>query len=320
MVVKLAKIEHRVVQNRVQRLAGGFDGRVVAAFERRQQGARGSVYGRKNRQAKRADQQTEGIEPSDRRRSEAGGNQPSEQDGILSRLPALIPVCLDALLAALGLGGHVADEVLQRAHGADPAAEKAPQKERGNQDEQAPQQAAVESVAGQRVHQGHQRIPFKVKANGRAQLNLGRAADEEIQRGKEQQRKEQQQKEHLRDPATHRQPGTSHDNLPNDARACKPYRGNDCRSTRRQTVTCITGSDLRVCRLCLEAVRQLTSVEEIGGAVGRGFIPGNTTALSHWGFNLRVWQVAKQVSYPSPVVTGHRIRGTDLPFLGSTDG
>ena len=59
--------------------------------------------------------------------------------------------------------------MLQRAHGADPAAEEAAQKQRGQQDEQAPEQAAVERVAGQGVGHGDQRIPLEEQPHRRAQ-------------------------------------------------------------------------------------------------------------------------------------------------------
>ncbi len=123
-----------------------------------------------------ADQQAEGIEPADGRRAESRSHQPGNQHHIFPRLPALVSIGLDALLAAFGLRGQVADEVLQRAHGADPAAEKAAQKERGQQDDQAPDQPAIERVAGQRVDKGHQRVPLEKQPHRRAQMNIAGSA------------------------------------------------------------------------------------------------------------------------------------------------
>src|ERR1035438_9795491 len=62
---------------------------------------------------------------------------------------------------------------------------------------------------------------------------------------------------------------------------------NDWRSGKRQTVIRITGLAVWSPWLCQGAVRQMTSVRVIGGTVGRGFIPGITTALSDRGFNPR---------------------------------
>ena len=145
-------------------------------LERRKHRARGKVESRQQRQAEGTDQQAEGIEPADGRRTENRGHQPGDQHHIFARLPALISIGINALLAALGLRRQTANEVLQRAHGADPAAEKPPQKERRQQDNQAPDQAAIEGVAGQRIDQGHQRVPLEKQPHRRAQMNLAASA------------------------------------------------------------------------------------------------------------------------------------------------
>ena len=164
-------LQHRV--NRLRRVA--LDRAHMALLERRQHRARGEVECRQNRQTDRPHQQAEGIEPANHHRSERRGHQAGDQHHIFDRLPALVAIRLDALLAALRLGRHVAHEVLQRAHGANPAAEEAAQKQRGQQNDQAPQQPAIESVAGQRVGQGNQRIPLEEQAHRRAQMDVARA-------------------------------------------------------------------------------------------------------------------------------------------------
>ena len=47
--------------------------------------------------------QAEGIEPTDRHRTEACGNKTRDQDHVLNCLPALVPVRLNSLLAPLRL-------------------------------------------------------------------------------------------------------------------------------------------------------------------------------------------------------------------------
>ena len=89
------------------------------------------VERRQKRKSNGTDQQAERIKPTDHHRAEERGHQPRDQHHILDRLPALIAIRLDALLAAFRLRWHVADKMLQRAHGADPAAEESPQKQRG---------------------------------------------------------------------------------------------------------------------------------------------------------------------------------------------
>ena len=215
--VRLAEIEHRELQNRMEDFAGRLDGRDVTVLQRRQHGAHGKVEGGQHRQSEGPDQQAEGIEPADGRRAEDRGHQPGDQHDVFARLPALVSVGLDALLAALGLRGQVADEVLQRAHGADPAAKKAAQKERGQQDDQAPEQPAIERVAGQRIDKGHQRVPLEKQPHRRAQMNVAGGAGRGAQRREDQQRKKQEQKEDLRDSAPQRQPGPGHNSPPHAA-------------------------------------------------------------------------------------------------------
>ena len=132
--------------------------------------------------------------------------------------------------------------MLQRAHGADPAAEEAAQKERRQQDNQAPEQAAIEGVTGQRIDQRDQRIPLEEEAHRGEQVNIARSAGNRAQRGKDQQRKKQEQKEYLRDPAPQRQSGTGHEYPPCAARGRSPYMNNDSRSDGHRTVICITVS------------------------------------------------------------------------------
>ena len=202
------------MQNGVQGLAGGFDGRDVAAFKRRKQGASGGVEGGQNRESEGADQETEWIEPAESRRAEECGDQAGDQHHIFAGLPALVAIGLQTPLATLGLRRHIADKVLQRAHGTDPAAKKAAQKERGHEDDQAPDESAIERMTGQCVEQGHQRVPFEKEPHRRAEMNFGCAGGKDAHRSEEQQREKEQQKKDLRDPAQQRQSGLGHDSSP----------------------------------------------------------------------------------------------------------
>jgi hypothetical protein len=100
---------------------------------------------------------------------------------------------------------------LQRAQRANPAAEESSQKERGHKDQQAPDKAPIERVTGQRIRQGHQRIPLEEEAHRRAQLDFRRAMEEQAHRGEQQQHQKKQQKEDLRNPAPSRQSGSIHE-------------------------------------------------------------------------------------------------------------
>src|SRR5208283_2684306 len=123
-------------------------------------------------------------------------------------------VGIDALLAALGLGWQAADEVLQRAHGADPAAEEAAQEERRHKDNQAPQQTAIESVAAERVDKGRQRVPLEEQAHRGEEANLLGSAGIEAQSGEVQQPQKEEQKEDFRNSTQQRQPGMGHNTPP----------------------------------------------------------------------------------------------------------
>ena len=178
----------------MQRSANGLNDGDVAMFHWLQRGSYRGVEGRQQRQAERADKEAKGVEPADGGGTEAGSDQPSDQDNIFSCLPALIAIRLYTLFAALGLGGHVTDKVLQRTHGTNPPAEEAAKKQRWQKNDQAPQQAAIKSVAGKRIDKGHQRVPLEEEADRGAQFDFGRAAGKDAQRGEEQQAKKEKQK------------------------------------------------------------------------------------------------------------------------------
>ena len=63
-------------------------------------------------------------------------------------------------------GFPASGEVQQRTKRADPATEEAPEKQCGDEDRQAPQEAVVECPGGQSVAYGHQRIGFEKQAGG----------------------------------------------------------------------------------------------------------------------------------------------------------
>ena len=198
----------------MQRSAGRFDRRDVAVFERGEDRARGGVDRRQNRKPERPHQQAEGIKPADGRRAEECGYQSGDQHNVFARLPSLVAIRLNALLAALGLRGHIAHEVLQRAHGADPAAEEAPQKECRHEYDEAPDQPAIQRMASQRVDQSHQRVPLEEEPHRRAQMNLSSGAGKEAPRSEEQQPEKEQQENNLRNPAQHRQSGPVQESPP----------------------------------------------------------------------------------------------------------
>ena len=199
--VRLAEVEHEKQENRMEDFAGSLDGGDVAVLEGRENRTHGEVEGGQKREAERTDQQAERVKPADGRGTEAGGDESCDEDDVFAGLPAFVAVGIDALLAAFGLGGQIADEVLQRAHGADPAAEEAAQKESGQQNDQAPQQAAIEGVTGEGVGDGDQRVELEKQTHRGKQVNVARGAGDGAQRGENQQRKKQQQKEDLRDSA-----------------------------------------------------------------------------------------------------------------------
>ncbi len=188
--------------------------RHVAVFERRKIAAHRKVERRQNCEADRAHQKAEWIEPANCHRAKGRSHQAGDEDDVLCCLPALVAVRFDALLAALGFRRHVAHEMLQRAHRADPAAEETSQKKRGQQNDEAPQQPAIERVRSQRIGDRDQRIPLKEQAHRSMQMNVSGCAGRGTQRGEDQQRDEEEQKENLRDPAPQRQSGTSQESPP----------------------------------------------------------------------------------------------------------
>ena len=89
---------------------------------------------------------------------------------------------------------------------ADPPAERAADKESGNDDRQAPQQSAVEGAAGQRAGQSRERVDFQEQPDGIGYPDIGgRASREPRHFGHRQQKDEEGQKNDLADAADTRE-------------------------------------------------------------------------------------------------------------------
>jgi hypothetical protein len=240
--VGLAQVEDRGLKRRVESFASGLDGRDFAVLKRRKDSLDSEVECRQKRKSKGADKQAEGIEPANRRRAKAGSDETGNENDIFDGLPSFVTIGIDALLAPLGLGRQAADEVLKRAQGADPTAEKAPEKERRDQDYEAQKQAPVQCVTGEGVGESDERIEFEKQADWSAKMYVSSCARRGAQRSEDQQRKEQEQKENLRGPAQKRQLGMHQETPQHIARRRKPSMINDSLSRQRRAVTSITDS------------------------------------------------------------------------------
>jgi hypothetical protein len=100
--------------------------------------------------------------------------------------------------------------VLQRAHRANPPAEKASEQERWQQDDETEDQASIECMRRECVGDGDQRVKDEEHTHRPAHVDVRGARRAWAHRGEKQKRKEQQQKKDLRDPAKLRQSGICH--------------------------------------------------------------------------------------------------------------
>ena len=182
----LTEIEHRHVEDGVEYFSCAFDPGDVALLEGKENGADGGIEGGEQREAKGAYEQAEGIEPTESSGAEAGGDKTGEKYNVLARLPALVAIGVNALFAALGFRRHVADEMLQRPHGADPSAEKAAKKERGNEDDEREEEAAIEGMASEGVDEGNERIELEEQPHRGVKMDVACRARYEAQRSEDQ--------------------------------------------------------------------------------------------------------------------------------------
>ncbi len=118
----------------------------------------GIIESRKNGQTEGAHQQAEWIEPADDAPAEKCGHQHDHQDVVLGGLPRLVAVRLNQILAALGVPLQVAEEVIERAHRTDPAAEEAAEEHSRDKNDEAEKQSLVKGAGGECVGNRDQRI------------------------------------------------------------------------------------------------------------------------------------------------------------------
>jgi hypothetical protein len=184
--VSLAKVEDGEIENGVEDFASAFDPGDVALLEGKKNGTNGGVECGEQREAKGAHEQAEGIEPTESSGAEAGGDKTGEKYNVLAGLPAFVAIGVDALLATLGFRRHVADEMLQRPHGADPSAEKAAKKERGNENDEREEEAAIEGMASEGVDEGNERIELEEQPHRGVKMDVACRARYEAQRSEDQ--------------------------------------------------------------------------------------------------------------------------------------
>src|SRR5271169_895038 len=99
--MRLLKAEDRKIHTRADNSDDDAHERETAGSARVQNGIGEVIQPGKNRQAKRAGQEGERIDPANDSRAEEGGDENHGQDVVLSRLPGLIAIGLNELLAAL---------------------------------------------------------------------------------------------------------------------------------------------------------------------------------------------------------------------------
>jgi hypothetical protein len=62
--------------------------------------------------------------------------------------------------------------MVERAHRTDPAAEKPAKEKRGDQNEQAPEEALVECASGECIGDSHQWVDLEEQLNGRGEVQI----------------------------------------------------------------------------------------------------------------------------------------------------
>ena len=126
----------------------------------------------KNGESERASEHRERVEPDDNAGAEEGRDENADQQIVFRVLPTFETVGLDASFPALGFGFEAAKEVIERAHGADPSAEKPAEEKGGYKNDQAPNQAVIESAARECIADAYQRVDQKKEPHRRSEVQV----------------------------------------------------------------------------------------------------------------------------------------------------
>ena len=70
----------------------------------------------------------------------------------------MVAVAIEEAAASFGFRGDAAEEVVQGAERADPAAEEAAEEDGGDEDDEAPQEALVKGAGGEGVEEGDEGV------------------------------------------------------------------------------------------------------------------------------------------------------------------
>jgi hypothetical protein len=126
-------------------------------------------------------------------------------------LPGFVTIGINELLAALGFRFPTTEEVIECPHGAHPAAEKATEEKRRDQNHKAPQQTVVQGSAREGIGEGDQRIQLEEERDRRGEPQvIRRARGRSAKFGAQNKEKKKEKEEYLGEPAQASWGGKSH--------------------------------------------------------------------------------------------------------------
>jgi hypothetical protein len=91
--------------------------------------------------------------------------------------------------------------MIQSAHGADPATEEAAEEKGGNENNETPEQPAVEGAAGESIGDRDQRIELEEKRNRRGEVQVSRWVRGRPKIRSQKKKDKKQEKKYLKSPA-----------------------------------------------------------------------------------------------------------------------
>ena len=193
--MRLLKAEQKQSQDEVQPASESLHERIPAVLQKTQAGSQPIVSYGKHRQAKRAHQKRERIEPSNDSGAEHSGSETSDQQVVLERLPALVTIRFNQLFAALALRFPAAEKVMDRTERTDPSAKEPAQEHRGDEDHQAPEQSAIERMTSQNIGERDERVDLKEERNRIWQMDFRAGCGQRTAEFRAQKKKEKKQEE-----------------------------------------------------------------------------------------------------------------------------
>jgi len=192
---RLFETEQDLLRREIKDAADCLDDPARCMTQHIEEGIEGIIEPGEYRKRKGAYSESNRIHHNEQASAKERGDQQRGQDVVLERLPGLVAIRIEECMAPLACGFEIAEEVIQSSQRTDPAAEEAAEKKSGNQNNEAPQQPAIQGVSRQGIRDGGQRVKLQKDLDGIGKTDiplngLGRTAEFRLEEQKKKENEE----------------------------------------------------------------------------------------------------------------------------------